>query len=587
MKSRRRVFKGTLLAILTPGVLTFAGCSPNDPAKTANNSDSLISAPSSARIDSIFAKVNRSDSPGCALGVYRAGKLVFAKGYGMANLEYAVPITASTRFDVASVSKQFTAFAVTLLARRGKISLDDNIRKYLTELPDFGTPVTIRQLIHQTSGLRAYEEALMLTGWNRDHPLTRAEVIAYLLRQRELSFPPGDRHLYSATNYVILAMLVERVDGRKWAEFMSQEVFIPLGMTHSLVRDDGYMIVPGRAEHYSPRNAGGFRKTKVWEFAYAVGSSNIVTTVEDLAKWDANFYDERVGGRGITSMLTARAALNSGDSAEYASGLRIGEYRGLRTISHGGSGGGDYILLRFPDQQFTTAVLCNLYQGAVTSSALAYQVSDLYLERALAPLAAAVADTLAKPSVKLSESELARYAGVYRSVTEPDERVEFVVHKGELAEVYDSVPHPTVALGDGRFRESPFTFTFTSSTPSAAMHLAVTRPGYNGEFVRDTAPPFLPTASYLAQFQGTYQSTELDVVWTFRVVRDSLMLSRERFPSRAVASIERDVFLVTDQFDDGLATSVLKFGRKSSGEINAFRLSGDRVLGLKFVRTQP
>jgi hypothetical protein len=285
----------------------------------------------------------------------------------------------------------------------------------------------------------------------------------------------------------------------------------------------------------------------------------------------------------MTSMLTTRAALNSGDSVAYGSGLRIGAYRGLRTISHGGSGGGDYILLRFPDQRWTTAVLCNLYQGATTSSALAYQVADLYLERTFAPVPTIAADTLTTP-VRVPESELARYAGVYGHVSDRFERVEFVIHNGALAEVYDSVPHATVALGGGRFREDPFTFTFTSPTPGGPMHLAVARTGYSGEYIRDTTPQWHPRVQDLAAFGGTYQSSELDAIWTFRMVHDSLTLWRERYPARVVVPIERDTFVLTDPFEDGPMTGVLTFERDARGTINAFRLSEDRIIGLKFTK---
>jgi CubicO group peptidase (beta-lactamase class C family) len=311
--------------------------------------------PKTVAVDSIFAPFARPGSPGCAVGVYQAGELLFARGYGVASLEHGGAITPRTPFNVASLSKQFTAFAVHLLARRGRLSLDDDVRRHLPELPDVGPPVTVRHLLHHTSGLRAYEVLLMLTGWNRDHPLSRDDALALIGRQRTTGFPPGERQQYGNTNYILLAALVERVDGRPFAEFMAQELFRPLGMTSTQVRTDPTAVIPGRAEHYTQLRPTGFRRNYVWAFAHATGASNVVTTLEDLARWDGNFYTERVGGPGMTQAMYERARLTSGDTVGYASGLEVGEYRGLRTVGHSGSGGGDYYLLRFPDARATTA----------------------------------------------------------------------------------------------------------------------------------------------------------------------------------------------------------------------------------------
>ncbi|MBA4125021.1 MAG: beta-lactamase family protein [Acidobacteria bacterium] len=210
-----------------------------------------------ARIDSVFQEFNRKDCPGCALAVIDHGRIIYQKGYGMANLEHNIPITPTTVFDVASVSKQFTAFAIALLARRGKLSLDDNARKYVPELPKFGKPITIRHLVHHTSGLRDYGALRIMTCWRMDNPVNMTDFINIVSKQKGLNFASGEKFMYSNTNYGLLGMIVERVSGRSFADFMKAEVFAPLGMNNTIVRSDSLIIVPNRASNYTTQKEGG------------------------------------------------------------------------------------------------------------------------------------------------------------------------------------------------------------------------------------------------------------------------------------------------------------------------------------------
>ena len=232
------------------------------------------------RVDSIFANFDKRDSPGCAVAVVNGGQPVFAKGYGMASLEHDLPITPTSAFYAASVSKQFTAFAVAMLAQQGKLSLDDDIRKWMPEVPDFGKTITVRHLIHHTSGLRDYFGLLGMTGWPNDGPITEARFLDLVSRQKALNFEPGSRHLYSNTGYVLLSILVKRVSGQTLREFADQAIFGPLGMSNSRFRDDHTMLVKNRAFAYSPR-AGGWQMN-IPGFD-VVGDGGLFTTVEDLA----------------------------------------------------------------------------------------------------------------------------------------------------------------------------------------------------------------------------------------------------------------------------------------------------------------
>lgn len=335
------------------------------------------------RIDSVFLDLDRTDSPGCALGVVRAGTLVYATGYGSANLDHEIPITPHTVFYMGSVSKQFTAGAVALAARLGHLSLDDDIRRWIPELPDYGTPVTIRHLVHHTSGLRDYLTLRSLAGQPLEVASSDEETIGLLARQRALNFEPGERYLYSNSGYFLLSEIVERATGLTLREFGELHFFHPLGMWNSHFHDDANHVVRYRATAYSrDQDADGFHMNHSWTFAQ-VGSGGLYSNVLDLARWDANYYTEEAGGEGFTEQLLERGVLADGDTLPYAFGLTHGTYRGLRTVGHGGSLAGFRThLLRFPDERTTVLALCNL--SSADPGRRARAVADIVLADRLA-----------------------------------------------------------------------------------------------------------------------------------------------------------------------------------------------------------
>ena len=250
----------------------------------------------SEQVDKVFAKWDSTVSPGCALSVMRDGQIIYKRGYGMADLDHDVPITPETVFHVASISKQFTAAAIVLLAQEGKLSLDDDVRKYITELPDFGARITIRQLIFHTSGLRDQWELLGLAGWRYSLDLiTDDDVLELMSRQKDLNFQPGDKHVYCNTGYTLLAQIVKRVSGQSLREFTTNRIFKPLGMNHTHFRDDHAEIVKHIAYGYVDGEGGSGFPAQRHEFRYR-RRHQPMTTVEDLAHWDENFYHPRVGG---------------------------------------------------------------------------------------------------------------------------------------------------------------------------------------------------------------------------------------------------------------------------------------------------
>lgn len=329
-----------------------------------------------ATVDRLFAPWHRPDSPGAAVLVLKDGRIVHAKGYGMADLEQGVPIRTNTVFDIASVSKQFGAMAVALLEADGRLSVDDDVRKHVPELPDFGQPITIRHLVHHTSGLRDWPGTLSMAGWGYQDVISFEQILRMAFHQRELNFVPGSEHAYSNTGYNLLAEIVARVSGVTFREFCRERIFEPLGMRDTHFHDDHTEVVPRRAHSYRPGEGGEYRL--VWNSLTALGSSSLFTTVEDLARWVGNFEDPVVGGPAVVRRTHDRGVLNSGDTIPYAWGQSLGRYRGLETWSHGGSWAGyRTTLTRFPEQRFAVVILSNTTE--MNPARMAYRVADVWL----------------------------------------------------------------------------------------------------------------------------------------------------------------------------------------------------------------
>jgi len=330
-----------------------------------------------AKVDALFAKWDKPDSPGCALGVIRDGEFVYQRGYGSANLDYEIPISSKTVFYLASVSKQFAAASIALLAQEDGVSLDDDIRKHLPELPEYDDTITIRHLVHHTSGLKDYLTLMSVMGANFEDVHSIEEVLHVISRQTELNFPPGEKYLYSNTGYFLLGVIIKRVTGKSLREYADEKIFQPLGMQHTHFHDDRSMIVKHRAIGYSSRDDGGFEINDLRNFEM-VGSGGLLSSVDDLLKWDQNFDHQNVGGQDFIETLHTRGRLNDGTTLDYAFGLSLGRFGGLKTVRHGGAMMGFRThFIRFPEQRLTVVCLGNLAE--FNPGSLAEQVAQLHL----------------------------------------------------------------------------------------------------------------------------------------------------------------------------------------------------------------
>ncbi|MDX1286002.1 MAG: serine hydrolase domain-containing protein, partial [Draconibacterium sp.] len=302
-----------------------------------NESQAQIWPRQQLRIDSLFLKWSNNNSPGAAITIVKNGEIEYKAGYGLANLEYNIPVTPQTVFHIASVSKQFTAFAVLLLENEGKLSMDDDIRKHIPEVPDFGEKITLKHLVHHTSGMRDQWNLLAMAGWRLDDVITKEHILKLVAKQKDLNFKPGEKFMYCNTGFTLLAEVVERVSGQSFAEYTKENIFMPLKMNSTLFYDNHEKIVKNRAYSYK-----GFRNNPIKSvLSYAnAGATSLFTTVEDISLWAANFEEPVVGNQQIFAKMEERAILNNGDTISYAYGQSIGKYKGLKTITHGGADAG-------------------------------------------------------------------------------------------------------------------------------------------------------------------------------------------------------------------------------------------------------
>lgn len=415
-------------------------------------------------VDALFADVARADSPGCALAVFQGGRIAYERGYGMADLEHDVPITPASVFYVGSLSKQFTAFAAALATSEGKLSLDDEVRKWIPELPDYGARLTVRHLVHHTSGLRDYNTLFDIAGRRNDEAFDNPTVLRIVARQRALNFKPGDEYLYSNSGYVLLSLIVERATGTALAGFAKARIFQPLGMRDTQFYDDVTRVVKNRAFAFDKSATGDWRDNT--PHSQRTGAGGVLTTVGDLLAWDNNVYEPKVGTGALISQVHETGTLNSAKPLTYAYGLQIGQYRGQRIVEHGGSLGGYRAhLMRFPDARTSVACLCNF--GTSDPGTRTRRVADEVLrERFQQPVPASTTanrsnDSANAPLVTLTAGQLDEYVGQYLS-DEVETTFVFDADRGGLRLKRERDSSPTVlrALAPDRFGFRGMTIRF-------------------------------------------------------------------------------------------------------------------------------
>ncbi len=531
------------------------------------------------RADSVFQRFDRTDSPGCALGVYQDGKVLYARGYGMANLEHGIALSPRSVLDVGSISKQFTAMAMLILQKEGKLSFDDPIRKYFPEMPAYADRITLRRALSQTSGLRDLYVMMGQTG--RPFEGDTIDALRIITRSAEPNYEPGERYLYTNSGWILAAQIVYRLTGKTLAEFAEERIFAPLGMRDTRYAADAATIMPNLAEGYSPRSGGGFRVAMSTYDGAIMGAGSVHTTVEDFGRWLDNYDAATVGGRDIIERMTTATTLNDGTPAKsgptqaYAIGLNVGTLRGLRVVSHGGSWAGYRgHFLRFPDQHLAVATFCNLTTSGPDS--LARKVAGIYLGEQMQPDSATMwtVALAGAPRAAVPATNLGALAGVWRNVERGEVRRTRLV--GDTLFSLGGERTQLVPLDAGRFRAGPYTEFRFEGDGGASSRLIVTTTSESVTFTRaDTAAL---TPKQLAEYAGDYRNDEVETTHTWTVEKDQLVVYAN---NRRLGTLEPTY---KDGFRRGGA--VIDVQRDAKGRITGFLVEAGRVRHLRFTRVR-
>ena len=529
------------------------------------------------KVDQMMAPY-RADTPGGVVAVVRGGEIAFSAVYGLANVEYGVPNTRSTPYHMASVSKQFTAFAVVLLSLEGKLGLDDDVRKYLPEVPDFGHTITLRHLLNHTSGIRDHWTLWAMSGGRMDDVIRQQDLMRLVTRQRDLNFEPGAEHLYSNTGYLLLSEVVTKVSGRPFGEWMKANVFEPLGMSATQIYDDHERLVPGRAYSYQ-YSKDGLSKA-VLSYANS-GATSLFTTAEDLARWLRNFRTGQVGGKRAIELLQVPGVLNGGKTIDYALGVGIGEQNGLRRVSHGGGDAGFRTWLAYyPEIDAGVVVLGNV--ASFDAGGIGTRVAEVFFAgemRAKKPARAKDAGA-GKGAAEPVPAELGRaLAGVF--VIENGPYVTIAYEDGKLSSQVEG--QPAVALlpeGDKTFRvdvPEPDVRIAFEADQGGAVDKAVLH--QDGEKPMRRVAKWEPDADALAAYTGRYYSPELETFYTVSLEDKKLIIGHRRHGDSALTPREKDVF-ASGEWWIGKVT----FVRDQDGHIGSMSMSNGRVRNLRFER---
>ncbi len=506
-----------------------------------------------------FAKSYVAPAPGCAATVSLNGDVVFEKAFGLADLEHNVPNTTQTIFESGSVAKQFTAAALVLLQQDGKLSLDDPARKYVPELPDYGSPLTIRHLLNHTSGLRDWGTVMGLTGAGRgDRVINQDLALDVIIHQRALDFTPGAEYSYSNSGYNLAAIIVERVSKQKFPAFVEERLFKPLGMKNSSWRDDYQRIVPGRAQAYSRQGNGPWRLNMPFMNVY--GNGGMLTTVGDWMKWNA-MLDSHSLGASLVSALETPGVLNDGRKISYALGLTVNKYKGLKDVSHGGATAGyQTFLARYPDNKVSVGVMCN--GTSPSAGGIATGITD--------EIFGPFPESAKTEAARASEEELKKFVGIWRN-EKTHAPARFVIENG----VSRWSGARVVPMGGGQFvignNQLKFTFDKDGKPMSAET---VDSDGEVRRYVPEQE--WKPTPADLSSLKGDWFSEEAGATFTIAVDTDKVFIKQRPAMSLQMQPIYKDHFTVQGY--------ILWFTRDKDGKVDRLHVGTSRMRDMPFVR---
>ncbi len=525
------------------------------------------------KIDQLFDKWPGNNGPGYTIGIVRNDSLIYAKGYGMANLEYAIPNKPETIYHMASVSKQFTAYCIMLLEEQGKLKLDDDIRKYLPWFPDLQKKITILHLLNHTSGIRDQWDLVVMSGTRMDDVITQDQIIQLLTRQQALNFEPGAEYSYSNSNFSMLAEIVKAVSGKSFRQFVDDNIFKPLGMKNSHIHDDHTEVVANRAYSYRPLDNVKFANS-VLNYANA-GATSLFTNIPDMAKWVINFYNTKVGDATTLKKLTTNGILNNGSKISYAAGIVADEYNGKKRFSHNGADAGFRTAVSiFPDEKLGFIVFSNLSNA--NPSARAGEITDLFIKPL--PKTSAVAPTKLDSSLsKITDTNsVKKYMGNY--ISDDAARFSYKLNGQQMYwtsatgnYLLAKTQNDTMALLANP--EVKFLFSTNASKDTIVDQYW---PGNHRKLAKFNLPTTDPVLldKELKEYTGTYYSPELDTKFYWTLEKHKLKVTNKKNINVLLDYIQKDQFSSGNYF--------IGFKRNSNNQMAGYEISTGRVRHLVF-----
>ncbi len=539
-----------------------------------------------ARVDQLMVGYDNDYTPGGMVAVVQDGELAFAQVYGMANLRYDIPMTTDTRTNIGSTSKQFTAFAIALLEAQGKLSLDDDIRTHIPELPDLGAPVTLRHLLTHTSGYREFLNTIALTGRRLDRGdyIDRQELIDIVQRQPTLQNIPGTEWNYNNTGYGLLAEVVTRVTDQPFPEWMHENVFTPLDMNDTFVRAHALQIIPNSSQGYVAEEGGGFRDAT--DLGGAMGAGGIYTTLSDLAKWMQNYHTGTLGGKDVIEKMTTRYVLATGDTTGYALGLFIDEMRGLPRYQHGGAD----VAHRSAFMYFPTlnAGVLTQSNNASFNGNIANEVAEAFFEEHMEPEdteepeATTTAEAAAFDPAQYNPEDFDAFAGRYALEEAPNFILTFTREGDELFTQATGQPKfPITPTSDSTFALSVVeaSMTFHREADGSVKALTLHQNGdHRANRLEEEA--WVPSEEDRAAYTGRYFSEELETFYTIVVQDSNLVLQHRRMDDITLEPTDKD------KFNGGFPIAEVTFERDDADAIVGFSVANGRTRGVKFEKQE-
>ncbi len=522
------------------------------------------------RVDQLMSPYDGDGVPGGVVGVIKDGKVQFAKGYGLANLTHNLPFSVETPTNIGSVSKQFTAFGIILLEQQGKLSLDDDVRDHIPELPDFGEVITIKNLMNHTNGLREIYNTMPITGWKGEDDLLREEAITLVQRQPTLQASPGSEYNYNNTAFIFLSMIIERISGETFPDWMKENVFLPLGMNNTMARANPAEIVPGGSQGYS-NGDNGYKESG--DLYAASGAGTVYTTVGDFAKWLNNFKNPVLGGKEAIEKLTTPGILNNGDTMKYALGIGVGNYRGLKRFQHGGADIAHRAFLAYyPEIDAGVVTLSN--NASFTSGSIANKVAEAFFNDEMEPEVVEVED---ENEVKVDIEILEAYVGKYKAES-IGLVIEYEVEDQSLvAKPQGQSSRALIAKSDSLFDYEGIeaTVVFLKNSDGEVEEAVHSQGG--SDVILRRLPPYDPEPTTLMDFEGKYYSNELETAYEIKLVEDHLIAKHRNMEDINLSPVEENNFNGSIYF-----LREVVFERNSMGAVIAFKVSNGRTKGVLF-----